>query len=264
MSTTSYESNGDIAVVTLSNPPLNLFVASMAEGIDEAVRRATAEGRRAMVIKADGPVFCSGADVSQFQGLTSETGAELISRATKLLGALEDAPFPVIAAVHGMCLAAGIEVALACDLVIAAEDTKFAQVEAMIGATTLLGGVYRLAERCGPARAKEIVYTGDFYTAHQFQQWNIVNRVVPGPQLHEQALGWAQQLAAGPTRAHQATKRLVREFLEHGSRQTDRYLADIAPVLFETGDMRTAVDYLLRHGARKLAQSCDEIRFEGR
>ena len=81
-----------------------------------------------------------------------------------------------MAAVQGLCLAAGLELALACDLIWAAASARFGQVEASIGTTTLLGGVQRLAERAGPSRAREIIYTADQYDAATFERWNIVNR----------------------------------------------------------------------------------------
>jgi enoyl-CoA hydratase/carnithine racemase len=81
--------------------------------------------------------------------------------------------------------------------------------------------VYRLAERCGPARAKGIVFGAETYDAATFERWNIVNRVVPGEDLREAALAWGQQLAKGPTLAHAVTKRLVRHALDHSSRQAD-------------------------------------------
>ena len=163
-----------------------------------------------------------------------------------------------------MCFAAGLELALACDLIIAAESAQFAQVEAKIGAATFLGGVYRLAERCGPARAKEIVFGAETYDAATFERWNIVNRVVPGEGLREAALAWAQQLAKGPTLAHAATKRLLRHALDQGSRQADRYLLDVAPPLLESRDMQYAVGLLLTQGARKFIQNHAEVVFEGR
>jgi enoyl-CoA hydratase/carnithine racemase len=182
----------------------------------------------------------------------------------RLVDALEDAPFPVIAAVHGMCFAAGLELVLACDLIIAAEGARFAQVEAKIGAATFLGGVYRLAERCGSARAKEIVFGAETYDAAAFERWNIVNRVVPGEDLREAALAWGQQLAKGPTLAHAVTKRLVRHALDHGSRQADGYLLDVATPLLESRDMQYAVDLLLTQGARQFIQNHSGVVFEGR
>ena len=147
---TKYEKTGDVAVVTMANPPANTFIRELGAGLEGAVRRAVSEEARAVVLQADGPLFCGGADVHIFAGTTSGQAREMFAEGFQLVNTLEDAPFPVIAAIHGMCFAAGLELALACDLIIAAEGAQFAQVEAKIGAATFLGGVYRLAERCGP------------------------------------------------------------------------------------------------------------------
>src|SRR6476620_40563 len=183
MTESTYQANADVAVLTLSNPPPNLFTLEVGKDIQSGIERARDEGARAMVIQADGAVFSGGADVSLFKDRSLEEASELMIGFMPILAALEDAPFPVIAAVHGICFAAGLELALACDLIIAAGGTQFAQVEALIGATTFGGGVYRLSERCGPARAREITFDASTYGAEEFERWNIVNRVVPGDRL---------------------------------------------------------------------------------
>lgn len=264
MSQTKYEAIGDVAVVTMANPPANLFTAEILEGLAASVRRARQEGKRAMVLQADGVLFSGGADVAMFHGRSAVEARAMFEEGMGLVGAIEDAPFPVIAAVHGLCLAAGLEVALAADLVIAAEGTQFAQVEALIGATTFLGGAYRLAERCGSARALEITFGGQQYSAEAFERWNIVNRIVPADELHDEALRWAQALAKGPTWAHAVTKRLVHHALAHGPRQADRYLLDAATPLFESRDMQHGVGLLLSQGSRRFLQNHGDVVFEGK
>jgi enoyl-CoA hydratase/carnithine racemase len=263
MTESTYEANGDVAVLTLSNPPANLFTLEGGEDIRTGVERARDEGARAMVIQADGAVFSGGADVSLFKDRSLDQARDLMIGFMPILAGLEDAPFPIIAAVHGICFAAGLELALACDLIIAADGTQLAQVEALIGATTFGGGVYRLAERCGPARAREITFGAESYSAEQFERWNIINRVVPGDQLRERALEWAQSLAKGPTAAHSATKQLLRHALANGTRSADGYMGEVVPPLFVGHDMPNAVDYLLTHGVQKFRENHDEIVFTG-
>jgi len=264
MSHTEYQAVDTVAAVTMINPPASLFDEELSRHLLADFERATGEGKRALVLQADGAAFSGGADVSMFQGRTISEARELLDRSMPLIAAIEDAPFPVIAAVHGLCLAAGLELALACDLVVAEESARFAQVEAMIGATTFLGGVYRLAERCGPARAREITFGAEQYTAATFERWNIINRVVPDGELREHSLAWAQRLAKGPTAAHAVTKRLVRYGLAHGPREADRYLLDAATPLFESHDMQHAVGELLSQGARKFLANHDQFVFENR
>ncbi len=249
----------------MANPPANLFSGELSADLSKAVRDAQSDGARAMVLRSDGALFSGGADVEMFKGTSPADAHAMLADAFGLIEALEQAPFPVIAAVHGLCLAAGLELALACDLIIAAEGTQFAQVEAKIGAVTFLGGAYRIAQRAGTARAFEITFSGDFFDAATFERWNIVNRVVPADDLTDKAVQWARRLAAGPTAAHAVTKRLVHHATDHGARETDRYLLDAATPLFATRDMQHAVDLLLTHGARKFMSSHDQLMsFEGR
>src|SRR5262249_22395695 len=149
-------------------------------------------------------------------------------------------------------MAAGLELALACDLIWAASSAHFGQVEASIGTTTLLGGVQRLAERDGPTRAREIIYTADQYDAPTFERWNIVNRVLPDDVFALQTRAFAERLAKGPTLAYAAGKRIVRASLEGGVRAADRVVEEVAPPLFHSEDMRAGVAGLLGDGGRRL------------
>ena len=265
MSQVSLEVTDGVAVVTTSNPPAELFDRSQLDGLRDAVRRATDSKARAMVVKSDGPLFSGGADVATvFHGQGQQDGRELLSDGMEMIAELEDAPFPVIAAVNGLCFAAGLEVALACDFIYAADDATFSQVEAMIGAATFLGGAHRLAERCGPAIAREIVYTAGHYTAEQFARWHIVNRVVPADELHATAIAVARKIARGPALAHTQTKRMIRHALRHDSRAADQFVLDETTSLYDTHDLQNAVGRLLEQGARTFMTNHHEIEFEGR
>ena len=263
MSTVHLEFDGPVAIVTTSNPPAELFDEAQISGLLDAIAETTRVGARAMVIKSDAPAFSGGADVNAFVDKDRSEAHDFLGNAMKVIWALEDAPFPIVAAVNGFCFAAGLELALACDFIYAADDTLFSQVESLIGATTFLGGAYRLAERCGPAVAREIVYTSTRYSAEQFAQWNIVNRVVPLADLHAEAVAVAQKIAAGPMLAHTVTKRIIRHALAHDSRSADAFVLDEATPLFESKDMQGAINFLLTEGARRFANNHDEIRFDG-
>ena len=251
MTKSTYETHGDVAVLTLSNPPANLFTLEVGEDIRAGVQRAREECARAMVIQADGAVFSGGADVSLFKDRSLEEARDLMIGFMPILAAIEDAPFPVIAAVHGICFAAGLEIALACDLIIAAEDTQFAQVEALIGATTFGGGVYRLSERCGPARAREIVFDAGSYSAEKFERWNIVNRVVPAESLHTETEAFALKLAAGPTRAFAAVKSLLRAYERTAVLETDKITVATVMPLMDSDDAVAAVTALISAGPKR-------------
>jgi enoyl-CoA hydratase/carnithine racemase len=255
------ETSGSLGILSLTNPPLNLFSEELIEDLRTAVNQAKQLSLRALLVRADGKHFSGGADVVVFQGKTANDARERFTRHLRTIFDLEELPFPTIAAVQGACMAAGLELALACDLIWAASSARFGQVEALIGTTTLLGGVQRLAERAGPARAREIIYTSDQYDAASFERWNIVNRVVPDENLEPETKAFAERLASGATLAYAAGKRIVRAYLEGGIRAADTLVDEIAPALFETSDMRAGVSALLEHGPRQFRS---KIVFQGR
>jgi enoyl-CoA hydratase/carnithine racemase len=256
-----FEISGPLGVLTLANPPLNLFSGEVIEDLRAAVTEIKGAPLRALLVQAEGKVFSGGAEVSVFQGRTPSEARERFTSQLRLIADLEELPFPTLAAVQGLCLAAGLELALACDLIWAAASARFGQVESLIGTTTLLGGVQRLAERAGPSRAREIIYTADQYDASTFERWNIVNRVLPDDVFAAQTRTFAERLANGPTLAYAAGKRIVRAYLEGGVRAADRAVDEVAPPLFQSEDMRAGVAGLLEHGARSFR---DKVVFQGR
>jgi enoyl-CoA hydratase/carnithine racemase len=243
----TFERDGDVGIVTLADPPLNLFGRELLTDMHAALDEAASSGARAVLVRGSGDVFTGGADVNMFVGLTGEQvkrELDLISIPHKL----EALPVPTVAAVHGLCLTAGFELALGCDLIWAGESAKFGLVEAVVGVTPFMGGTQRVAERAGPARARELVMTGGLYDASTLLDWGVLNRVVPDSELHDKALRFTKRLAAGPTRAHAATKRMVREFLAEGVGGADAAMNDVAAEVVETEDFRNGVASFLAYG----------------
>jgi enoyl-CoA hydratase len=249
------ERDGDVGVLVLDDPPLNLFGREMVADILAALEEV--DGVRALLVRAEGDYFTGGADVNVFDGLSAADGEQFVADLLAVTHRIEELPFPTLAAVHGLCLTAGLELSLACDLIWAAESAQFGLVEAVVGLTPLMGGTQRIAERAGPARARELVMTAGLYDAATLERWNVLNRVLPDSQLAEKSLRFAKRLAAGPTRAHVATKRMVRAYLEHGVRGADQHAAAIGAPLFETEDLQGAVRSFLADGPGK-------ARFTGR
>jgi enoyl-CoA hydratase/carnithine racemase len=178
-------------------------------------------------------------------------GTALWARLIHLAQALEDLPVPTVFAAHGLTLTAAFELALACDLLLATERASFGLVEAVVGLTPSMGGPQRLAERAGPARAKELIFTGDRYPAATLREWGVVNRVLPDDGFAGAARAFAHRLAAGPTVAHGATKRLVGTAVRDGVRAADAVVAPLSGALFGTEDLRGAVDSFLADGPGK-------------
>jgi enoyl-CoA hydratase len=246
-----YETSGDVAEIVISNPPLNLWGLQLIADVEDAVARAAAERPRALLVRAEGEVFSAGVDVHVFQGLDADSAAALTERLLRLTHAVEDLPLPTLAVAHGLCLTAGLELSLACDLLWAADGVQFGLVEKVVGITPLMGGTQRMAERVGTARAREFVMTGRLYEAQTLHAWGVVNRVVAPEDLLEKARRFAADLAAGPTVAHAATKAVVRAQADHGTRGADERTAELTSHLFETEDCRNAVQSFLQEGPGK-------------
>jgi enoyl-CoA hydratase/carnithine racemase len=241
----------------IDDQPLNLFGQEMVNDVVAALDEAEGAGLRALMVRAEGNLFTGGADVNVFHGLSEDQAREFIAGLLGITHRLEALPFPTLASVHGLCLTAGLELSLACDLLWASETAQFGLVEAVVGLTPLMGGTQRMAERAGPARAREFVMSGGLYPAAELERWNVVNRVLPDDDLVEKSLRFAKRLAAGPTIAHEATKRIVRAYLDHGVRGADERTADIGAPLFATADLQGAVERFLEDGPGKAT-------FEGR
>ena len=244
----TYDRDGHVGVVTLADPPLNLFGAELMNDLMAAMEEAEGDRPRALVIRAEGRVFTGGVDVQVFHGLTPERSAALFGELVGIVHKLEGMPFPTVACVHALCLTAGFELSLGCDLIWAGQSAKFGLVERVVGITPAMGGTQRLVERAGPARARELVMSGDLYDAQTLERWNVVNRVLPDADLAEGTMAYARDLADGPTMAHAATKRLVRAAIDEGVRGADARIGDLVSPLFDTEDTKAAVETFLREG----------------
>jgi enoyl-CoA hydratase/carnithine racemase len=258
------ERDGGVAVLVLDDPPLNLFGPDTYEALMACLDEVEGSDARAMVWRAEGEAFTGGADVNVFQrvvdALESGSGTHEIAGFGQLLGAvkrIEELPIPTLALVHGLCLTAGLEVSLGCDMIWATESARFGLVEAVVGLTPGAGGTQRMAERAGPARAREFVMTRGIYDASTLERWNVINRVVGDEELLEKGMKFARQLADGPTKAHGATKRIVRAYLRGGVEEADRVTPEVAGALFDTEDLQNAVRSFLSEGPGKAS-------FEGR
>jgi enoyl-CoA hydratase len=251
------ERQGPLTVLTLDAPPLNLFDQAMFDGLIAAVDQITADPGRGLLIRARGRAVSGGVDVHEFDGLSAAQGAALWDRLLELIHAVEDLPVPTVFAAHALCLTAAFELSLACDLLLAAQSARFGLVEIVVGLTPSMGGPQRLAERAGPARARELVYSGELYDAATLERWNVVNRVLPDEGFDEAALAFATRLANGPTLAHAATKALIRAQLDSGTRGADAIVAAVSGPLFATQDLTGAV-------ASFLADGPGQATYEGR
>lgn len=254
------ERDGSVAQVVLDNPPLNLFGDRSFAELVACLYEAEASGARALVWRAEGEIFSGGVDVSAFQRVVDagpERAGDFSAPLIDAVRRVEALEIPTVALCHGMCLTAGLEVALACDLIWAAESARFGLVEAVVGLTPGAGGTQRIAERAGPARARELVMSGGLYDAAALEGWNVVNRVVADGELLDKGMRFAHRLASGPTMAHAATKRILRAHRRGGVEEADDATPEAFAGLFATADLQNAVESFLAEGPGKAT-------FEGR
>jgi enoyl-CoA hydratase len=241
------EPNG-LTVLTLDSPPLNLFDRAMIDDLGVAIRALADEPPRAVLINADGRAVSGGVDVHIFDGLTPAQGAALWTELLKLIDAIEVLPAPVVFAAHALTLTAAFELALACDLIVATPGARFGLVEKVVGLSPSVGGTQRLAERAGSGRARQFVMRGDLFDAVELERWGVVNEIYPEEEFAALSRALADELAAGPTKAHAMTKRILRRFREGGIPAADEAVRTEAAELFATEDLQNAVRTFLEHG----------------
>ena len=237
-----------LAVATFDSPPLNLFDAAMFESLRETVDELAGDPPRAVLFRAEGRAVSGGVDVHEFAGVTPEQGSELWSELLAVVDKVELLPAPVVFAAHALTLTAAFELALACDLIVAARSAQFGLVERVVGLTPSMGGTQRLAERAGSGRARQLVMTGDLFGAEELERWNVVNYVYDDEEFEARSRALAADLAAGPTRAHAMTKHVLRRFREGGIPAADDAIREDAGELFATEDLKGAVETFLEKG----------------
>jgi enoyl-CoA hydratase len=249
MSPLRLEHDGPLAVLTFDHPPLNLFDHELLDALVQQVDALSAAPPRGLLIRADGKVVSGGVNVDTvFDGLDPQRANRMWSHLLGTVHRIEQLPCPTVFAAHALTLTAAFELALACDLIVAARSARFGLVERVIGLTPAMGGTQRLAERAGAARARELVMTGELYDAETLERWNVVNRVLDDDGFDAAARTFALSLAEGPTRAHEATKKVVRAYVDGGVLRADYAVPTLAGDLFATEDLQDAVRSFLDRG----------------
>jgi enoyl-CoA hydratase/carnithine racemase len=237
-----------LAVATFDSPPLNLFDKAMFEGLRSVVAAVEAEPPRALLFRAEGRAVSGGVDVHEFAGLTPPRAGELWDELIGLVERVEALPAPVLFAAHALTLTAAFELALGCDLILAARSAQFGLVEKVVGLTPSMGGTQRLAERAGSGRARHFVMSGELFGAEEMERWGVVNLVYDDEGFDQRTHAFAAELAAGPTRAHAMTKHVLRRYREGGIPAADEAVRKDAGELFATEDLQHAVETFLDQG----------------
>jgi 2-(1,2-epoxy-1,2-dihydrophenyl)acetyl-CoA isomerase len=214
-----------VALLVMNRPDrLNSLNNELALGLNDALGRVAADSSvRVVVLTGAGRAFCAGGDLAQI-GKGRQTGnvaglEDVLRAGMQISLKMRTLPQPVIAAVNGPAAGAGMNIALAADIRIAAEEATFGQNFAKVGLYPDYGGTFFLPELVGPSKAAEMIYTGDMIDARTAERLGLVSRVVPAAQLEAEVRAMALKLAGGPQLAIRAAKQALfasrRQALEH-------------------------------------------------
>jgi enoyl-CoA hydratase/carnithine racemase len=245
MTIVHFEKDGAVGVVTLAKPPHNLIDEALLRGMREGYDQALTQGCRAILLRSGQRHFCAGADVEGFRA-----GGRRRDQAQfeDLLQALEDLPIPIVAAVHGAALGGGLELALTCDMIVAADTASFGQAEASLGLLPLLGGTQRLVQRVGVARAKEMAMFGRRHDPAALERWGLINLVVAEAELPDASMSWARQLASGPTVALGQIKKLANLSARFGIREADKHQTEANNTMWASDDQKRGLAAFMATG----------------
>ncbi len=218
--TTSYQHliitqpQAHIALITLNRPDhANALSAALAQEVAHCFG-ALPHDTRAVIITGAGKHFCAGADLKERKGMTNEQWHAQHHALEMALGALMACPLPVIAAVGGAAFGGGLELALACDFIYAADTARFALTETTLGIIPGMGGTQQLPRAIGTRRAKEILFSGKAFSAQDAHHWGIVNKLCTQATLIDEAIACAQAIANNAPLAIKAAKVAVQQGID--------------------------------------------------
>jgi enoyl-CoA hydratase/carnithine racemase len=202
-----------VALVTLTNPPLNLVTLELSRQLNELVAKlATDPGVRVLVLTGSGSkAFCAGSDIKEFPEMMA-AGAVVpkkLALENEVYSRVDDFPKPTVAALNGLAFGGGLELAVCCDLIVAEAGNQVALPEIKLGVFPGSGGTIRVTRRIGEGRAKEMMFLGEPLPVETAMAWGLINRVVPKGNALETAMELARRLAAQPSVALQMCKQSI-------------------------------------------------------
>lgn len=246
-----FERQGAVAIITLNRPDkMNAFDFPMLKAWRKALSDCEYDSAiRAVVITGAGRAFCSGGDIEEMAARIEADAqvqkAFLWDNVYPVALAMRALPKPVIAAVNGVAMGAGMDMALWCDLRFAAEQARFAETYVKVGVVPGDGGAYLLPRLVGTAKALELLWTGMPLSARQALELGIVNRVYPDGDLMRETIAFAQELAKGPALAMGLMKRAVYEGMSVDHRTHLDLISSHFGITTQGGEHREAVRIFL-------------------
>ena len=229
---------GGVAKLTLNNPPLNLVTLEMTQQLIEALEDIDKDGsvRTVVVSGAGDKAFCAGSDVKEFVAVRDRVVEKKLARENRAFSGFELLSKPMVAAIEGLAYGGGCEISMACDLRIVAASARIAFPEVKLGVVPGSGGLFRLPELVGPARAMELMYLGDPISAREAEYMGLVNKVVPDGEALPRALEIARRISRQPKEAVAAIKRGVRESAQLAREEAIQLTLELSDRVFKTKD----------------------------
>ncbi|MCW2656294.1 MAG: Short chain enoyl-CoA hydratase [Jatrophihabitans sp.] len=241
-----------VATIRLDRPPMNAINTELQEQLRAAADRVAADPAvRAVVICGGEKVFAAGADVKEFAAQDHAYMFRDAQRLSSSFDALARIPKPVIAAVTGYALGGGCELALTADFRVSADNAKWGQPEILLGIIPGAGGTQRLARLIGPAKAKDLIYTGRFVEADEALEIGLVDAVVPKEDVYSTALAMAAKFAKGPALALAAAKAAIDGGLDGDLASGLRLETYLFASLFATDDRTIGMASFIENGPGK-------------
>jgi enoyl-CoA hydratase/carnithine racemase len=209
------EADGPVATIRLERPPMNAINAQVQGEIAAAAAQVSDDQEiRAVIIYGGEKVFAAGADIKEMAGASYADMAVVSKRLQDSLTAVARIGKPVVAAITGYALGGGLELALCADFRVAGESARVGQPEMLLGLIPGAGGTQRLPRLVGPARAKDIVFTGRFVGSAEALDIGLVDKVVPDAEVYQAALDMVARYATGPAVALRAAKQAIDDGLD--------------------------------------------------
>ena len=239
-----------VGVLRIDRPPLNALSSALLDEIASAARDVGGDPDVKAVVVLGGPkAFAAGADITEFGG--PDEARAIGQRFRAAYDAIGEIPRPVIAAINGVALGGGLELALACDLRVAAENARVGQPEILLGVIPGAGATQRLPRLIGTAPAKELIWSGRQVKADEALALGLVDRVVPAAELEDAARAWAASLASGAVVAMGVAKIVIDGGMDGRLDEGLDLEAEAFAEVFGTEDAATGVRSFLEHGPGK-------------